>query len=215
MPACLCPKFYARHSKPLGRSSDPTRAPAVRCGGLLWPRTVRRLTTRWRPRSPPKPSLIPGATDLFGRSQDAHRRRAPPIFDWWRGGFWSNRFSISADKIQSMAGAYAREAFRPDWAASSTCYRRWRATRRCCSTSTTRPRWVPTPCGRNEKLAREILELHTLGVRAGYSQDDVINLPTPSPAGPFSRPATIPITAASSRSTDGCASRAEPGCCVR
>ena len=28
--------------------------------------------------------------------------------------------------------------------------------------------------GLNENLAREILELHTLGVRTGYSQDDVI-----------------------------------------
>ena len=30
--------------------------------------------------------------------------------------------------------------------------------------------------GRNENLAREILELHTLGARGGYSQDDVIAL---------------------------------------
>ena len=30
--------------------------------------------------------------------------------------------------------------------------------------------------GRNENLAREILELHTLGVRAGYTQEDVIHL---------------------------------------
>src|SRR5437016_12445809 len=29
--------------------------------------------------------------------------------------------------------------------------------------------------GLNENLAREILELHTLGVRTGYSQDDVTN----------------------------------------
>jgi len=27
--------------------------------------------------------------------------------------------------------------------------------------------------GRNENLAREVLELHTLGVRSGYTQDDV------------------------------------------
>src|SRR5205814_9633568 len=29
--------------------------------------------------------------------------------------------------------------------------------------------------GLNENLAREILELHTLGVRSGYTQDDVTN----------------------------------------
>src|SRR5690606_36405253 len=43
--------------------------------------------------------------------------------------------------------------------------------------------------GLNENLGREILELHTLGVDAGYSQDDVVALAralagwsTPSPA---------------------------------
>jgi len=29
--------------------------------------------------------------------------------------------------------------------------------------------------GLNENIAREILELHTLGVRSGYSQDDVLS----------------------------------------
>src|SRR4029077_19911567 len=31
--------------------------------------------------------------------------------------------------------------------------------------------------GLNENLAREILELHTLGVRTGYTQADVTNFP--------------------------------------
>ena len=95
--------------------------------------------------------------------------------------FWSNHFCISADKIQSMSGAYEREAIRPhvlgrfgdmlqaveghpamlfylDQAASM-------GPNSIAGINRTR--------GLNENLAREILELHTLGVRSGYTQDDV------------------------------------------
>ena len=65
-------------------------------------------------------------------------------------------------------------------AASPTCCSPPRAIRRCCSISTTRTSIGPNSVaginrsrGLNENLAREILELHTLGVRTGYTQDDV------------------------------------------
>ena len=65
-------------------------------------------------------------------------------------------------------------------AASPTCCKRLKAIRRCCSTSTTSNRWARNSTaginrdkGLNENLAREILELHTLGARSGYSQADV------------------------------------------
>jgi len=54
--------------------------------------------------------------------------------------------------------------------------------RRCCSSSTisiARPglaRGQNRKRGLNENLAREIMELHTLGVDGGYSQDDVTSL---------------------------------------
>ena len=60
--------------------------------------------------------------------------------------------------------------------------------------------------GLNENLAREILELHTLGVRTGYTQDDVIRFANVLTGWTSSRPATIPSTAASSRSTGACTS---------
>ena len=66
--------------------------------------------------------------------------------------------------------------------ASATCSRRSSSIRRCCSSSTTSNRWarIRAPGNRNrglnENLAREILELHTLGVGGGYSQDDVTAL---------------------------------------
>jgi uncharacterized protein (DUF1800 family) len=38
------------------------------------------------------------------------------------------------------------------------------------------PQRQPTPRGINENYARELLELHTLGVDGGYTQDDVVNV---------------------------------------
>ena len=81
-----------------------------------------------------------------------------------------------------MAGAYEREAIRPHVLGrfADMLLAVEPATRRCCSISTTRarsgrsrsPACVNTR-GLNENLAREILELHTLGVRSVYTQDDV------------------------------------------
>jgi uncharacterized protein (DUF1800 family) len=95
--------------------------------------------------------------------------------------FWSNHFCISADKIAEMAGPFEREATRPhvlgrfgdlllaveshpgmlfyldnvqSMGANSTV-------------------GITRDKGLNENLAREILELHTLGVRGGYTQADV------------------------------------------
>jgi len=104
--------------------------------------------------------------------------------------FWSNHFAVSADKqpVSSVAGAFENEAIRPnldgkfidllmavekhpamilyldnersigpnsDYAQSGRRRRRNR------------------PADINENLAREILELHTLGVDGGYKQADV------------------------------------------
>jgi uncharacterized protein (DUF1800 family) len=103
--------------------------------------------------------------------------------------FWANHFALSADKLEvtGLAGAFEFEAIRPhvlgsfgdllhaaerhpamllylDQAASigpnsvaGQAAQRRRAGR----------------AGLNENLAREILELHTLGVRTGYNQADV------------------------------------------
>ena len=103
--------------------------------------------------------------------------------------FWSNHFAVSVDKliVVGLAGAFEADAIRPhvmgrfedlllaairhpamllylDQAQSigpnSQVGRRIRRGVR----------------GLNENLAREILELHTLGVRGGYTQDDVTEL---------------------------------------
>jgi uncharacterized protein (DUF1800 family) len=100
--------------------------------------------------------------------------------------FWSNHFTVSVKRVQIMssAGAFEREAIRPhvfgkfedmliavaqhpamliyldnqySFGPNSLAGRR-------------------RDVGLNENLAREILELHTLGVDGGYRQDDVISL---------------------------------------
>ena len=95
--------------------------------------------------------------------------------------FWSNHFCISADKMFSMAGAYEREAIRPHVLGSFTdmlvaaeghpamlFYLDNAESMGADSTA-----GINRDKGLNENLAREILELHTLGVSSGYSQADV------------------------------------------
>jgi uncharacterized protein (DUF1800 family) len=96
--------------------------------------------------------------------------------------FWSNHFCISANKIQSMAGAYEREAIRPHvlgkfvdmlLAAESHPAMLFYLDQ-AASMGANSIAGINRTRGLNENMAREILELHTLGVRSGYSQDDVI-----------------------------------------
>jgi uncharacterized protein (DUF1800 family) len=96
--------------------------------------------------------------------------------------FWSNHFCISADKIQSMSGAYEREAIRPhilgrfadlllavEGHPAMLFYLDNSVSMGPNSTA-----GINRSRGLDENLARETLELHTLGVRSGYTQDDVI-----------------------------------------
>ena len=96
-------------------------------------------------------------------------------------GFWSNHFCISADKILSMAGAYEREAIRPHvlgrFVDMLTAVESHPAMLvyldNLESMGPNSVAGINRDKSLNENLAREILELHTLGVRTGYSQDDV------------------------------------------
>jgi uncharacterized protein (DUF1800 family) len=95
--------------------------------------------------------------------------------------FWSNHFCVSADKIPSMVGPYEREAIRPHVLGRFADL---------VQTAESHPAMlffldnfqsmgadsiagINRDKGLNENLAREILELHTLGVRSGYTQADV------------------------------------------
>ncbi|PZN98286.1 MAG: hypothetical protein DCF30_14480 [Hyphomicrobiales bacterium] len=101
--------------------------------------------------------------------------------------FWSNHFCIGATKsnmTRIMAGAYEREAIRPHVfgrfedmlvaAESHPAMLDFLDNR--LSIGPRSPVGKRRGRGLNENLAREILELHTLGVSGGYSQIDVTNL---------------------------------------
>jgi uncharacterized protein (DUF1800 family) len=97
--------------------------------------------------------------------------------------FWSNHFCVSADKIVAMAGPYEREAIRPHvlghFADMLQAVEGHPAMLfyldNVQSMGPDSVAGINRDKGLNENLARETLELHTLGVRTGYTQTDVTN----------------------------------------
>jgi uncharacterized protein (DUF1800 family) len=97
--------------------------------------------------------------------------------------FWSNHFCVSADKggVRPLCGAYEREAIRAHVLGrfadmllaveSHPAMLVYLDNARSIGPNSVAGR--SSGKGLNENLAREILELHTLGVRSGYTQDDV------------------------------------------
>jgi uncharacterized protein (DUF1800 family) len=95
--------------------------------------------------------------------------------------FWSNHFCISADKDIAMVGAYEREAIRTHVLGrfsdmliaveSHPAMLYYLDNVRSMGADSVAG--INGDKGLNENLAREILELHTLGVHGGYSQADV------------------------------------------
>jgi len=96
--------------------------------------------------------------------------------------FWSNHFCVSAQRVPNMAGGYEREAIRPHilgrYADMLLAVEGHPAMLvyldNFISIGPNSVAGINRTRGLNENLAREILELHTLGVRTGYSQDDVL-----------------------------------------
>ena len=103
--------------------------------------------------------------------------------------FWANHFAISIDKqfLAGLAGSFEREAIRPHMLGSFTDMLLAVETHPAMqlyldnflsvgpnsAAAQRRARRQAARIGINENLAREILELHTLGVGGGYSQKDV------------------------------------------
>lgn len=106
--------------------------------------------------------------------------------------FWANHFAVSADKLQviGLSGLLEFEAIRPNLTRTfgdmlnaverhpaMLLYLDQAVSVGPNSTAgrfaARRPRANGRKLGLNENLAREIMELHTLGVRSGYTQADV------------------------------------------
>jgi uncharacterized protein (DUF1800 family) len=96
--------------------------------------------------------------------------------------FWSNHFCVSRDIVNNMSGGYEREAIRAhvlgrfggmlQAVESHPAMLVYLDNFRSIGPSSVAG--LINKTGLNENLAREILELHTLGVRSVYTQDDVL-----------------------------------------
>jgi uncharacterized protein (DUF1800 family) len=96
--------------------------------------------------------------------------------------FWSNHFCVSTETVYNMAAGYEREAIRPhvlgrfgDMLLAAEGHPAMLIyLTNVASMGANSIAGINRTLGLNENLAREILELHTLGVRTVYDQDDVI-----------------------------------------
>jgi uncharacterized protein (DUF1800 family) len=96
--------------------------------------------------------------------------------------FWSNHFAVSVDKllIVGFAGSFEADAIRPhvlgrfeDLLLAAVRHPAMLLYLDQAQSAGPNSGMAARGRGLNENLAREILELHTLGVRTGYTQEDV------------------------------------------
>jgi uncharacterized protein (DUF1800 family) len=138
----------------------------------------------------PKPPEVMPAQKLFRAEAMARFQRvvhAEVGFVERLVHFWSNHFCVSAAKgglVRAVAGSFEREAIRPhvlgrfgDMLKAVESHPAMLAyLDNAQSFGPHSPAGERGRRGLNENLAREILELHTLGVHGGYSQADVNSL---------------------------------------
>jgi uncharacterized protein (DUF1800 family) len=136
---------------------------------------------------PPKPFV---EQELFRHEAEARLRnqlQARVGFVERLVAFWSNHFSVSVAKSNELrvaAGPFEREAIRPNALGKFGALLRAAESHPAMilyldNQNSIGPEAAPGKFagrGLNENLAREILELHTLGVGSGYSQADVTEL---------------------------------------
>jgi uncharacterized protein (DUF1800 family) len=142
-----------------------------------------------QPEAPPamaaQPEPVPLPRRIFldeAKARFDHAIRAELGFVERLVWFWSNHFCVNADDTV-MAGAYEREAIRPhvlgkfaDLLLAAESHPAMLVyLNNTASMGPNSVAGINRNRGLNENLGREILELHTLGVRTGYSQDDVIS----------------------------------------
>ncbi len=136
-----------------------------------------------KPAATPSPAPETPVLENFLREAKAHYDaaiRADIGFSERLVWFWSNHFCVNADGTV-MAGAYEREAIRPhvlgkfaDLLLAAESHPAMLVyLDNAASMGPNSVAGINRTRGLNENLGREILELHTLGVRTVYGQDDV------------------------------------------
>jgi uncharacterized protein (DUF1800 family) len=132
---------------------------------------------------------------LYQGAAEARLRRAvesPRQLEEVMTDFWFNHFNVSADKglCHLWIGDYEQEAIRPNCMGKfrdlveATSHHpamlfyldNWQNTKPVPQDAQANGKGAGRFKGLNENFARELMELHTLGVDGGYTQQDVIQL---------------------------------------
>jgi uncharacterized protein (DUF1800 family) len=167
---------------------EDTKAPAAAGGNAPEDRpTTPQESAMTAPPIPPRSN--PAAAPLQTNFRDEAKARLNAAVDAEIGfaerltWFWSNHFCVSVAKngVRLLAGAYEREVIRPYVLGRFTDMLLAAETHPAMLIYLDNARSIGPNSkagldrgkGLNENLAREILELHTLGVRTVYTQDDV------------------------------------------
>jgi uncharacterized protein (DUF1800 family) len=147
-----------------------------------------------RPETVPQRNFLAEAKARIGAARDAEIGFVERLV--W---FWSNHFCVSLD-TSAMAGGYEREAIRPHvlgrfadlLLAAESHPAMLIYLNDAQSIGPDSVAGINRGKGLNENFAREILELHTLGVRTGYTQADVVSFAKALTGWTFRPPVTDP-----------------------
>ncbi len=161
--------------------------PAAAAASMEAPRSqdMMQMQQPQKPPPPPSPEQAVFKAEATARLRRAVESRAG--FAERLVAFWSNHFCVSANKSQFAritVGSFEREAIRPHvlgrfsdmlFAVESHPLM-LHYLDNAQSIGPLSKAGIKSKRGLNENLAREIMELHTLGVGGGYSQEDVTSL---------------------------------------
>ena len=210
--------FAYQQAQRAARQAERAAQPATAPGSGGAPEMKDQTPPASAPRPNPGPS-VPQQIYLAEAKARIHAALATDIgFVERLVWFWSNHFCVSADKgnVRQICGAYEREVIRANVlgrfgdmllaAESHPAMLIYLDNARSIGPDSMAG--LRQKRGLNENLAREILELHTLGVRTVYTQDESLVSPMSSQAGPWCRFARTHCAAASSISIRACISPA-------
>ena len=167
----------AQRAKKDAEANTPTNASLLDCSKPTQPCVAPAAPPSPKPLDNKEPPLPQQLLQNEAKARfDAARAPTSALPSGWSG---SGRtiFAFRPTRSRRWPAPLSAKRSAPTCSAvSPTCCKRSRAIRPCCSISTMSSRWAPDSTaginrdkGLNENLAREILELHTLGVRSGYT----------------------------------------------
>src|SRR6266516_4955677 len=178
--------FAYQQAQRAARQAERAAQPATAPGSGGAPEMKDQTPPASAPRPNPGPS-VPQQIYLAEAKARIHAALAADVgFVERLVWFWSNHFCVSADKgnVRQICGAYEREVIRANVlgrfgdmllaAESHPAMLIYLDNARSIGPDSMAG--LRQKRGLNENLAREILELHTLGVRTVYTQEDVTRL---------------------------------------